>query len=100
MTSETFSCAGPGPAHIAAPDRGEVLTPPFRSEISIRSCTVCGQLYQYNAFEVNDWGPGGDSTNYTIIWTPLDPDEARLLRADLSYVPRAPMLNRTDSGWI
>lgn len=100
MPAEAFSCAGPGPTHRAMPDRGELLTEPWRSEVSIRSCTKCGQLYRYSATEINDWGPGGDRTDYTITWTPLAPDEAGRLRADLNYVPRAPVLQRTDTGWI
>jgi hypothetical protein len=100
MTADSFTCAGPGPAHPAAPDQGELLTEPWRSEISIRSCTVCGQMYRYSASELNDWGPGGDRTDYTTTWTPLHPTEADLLRADLNYIPRAPLLHRTDTGWI
>ena len=96
---QDWDCFGPGPGHKA---ELQWLASGYRSpstDISISRCQTCGLLYHVHRYELSDWSAGGDYSDETTIWTPLDPDEVGAAQQNSNYKPRSEKSHRHDTGW-
>ena len=94
-----WTCLGTGAEHDADIEEIERTLDTPRTKIAIHRCRTCGQLYRWTRFEVNDWSAGGDYSDETYIWRPLEPDEVEAVRQSANYSPRSDRFHRWDSGW-
>lgn len=101
MTGTTgWTCLGGDPAHQVERERVETLREGGgATSIFIERCRRCSCLYHHVEYEISDWGPTGDYSDVTYIWTPIEPDELAAARADTNYVPRSAASYRYDTGW-
>ena len=101
MTGTTgWTCLGGGPAHIVEREWVETIRDGGgATSVFIERCRRCFCLYRHSESEICDWGPTGDYSDITYIWTPIDPDELEAARADWNYLPRATASYRYDTGW-
>lgn len=94
-----WTCLGDGPEHAVERERLETLKTGGSTTLAIERCRRCSCLYLHSHYEISDWGPTGDYSDETFIWTPLAPDELDSARADFDYAPRAATCYRFDTGW-
>ena len=99
MSGKSWICLGEGARHAA--DTAEIERPHDngRTEIAIRRCRTCGQLYRWYRFEISDWSAGGDYGDETEVWQVLAADEMDAVRRDPNYRPRDGREHRFDTGW-
>ena len=94
-----WTCVGARPAHPADLETVETRYRSANSELAIRRCRTCGQLYRHSMRETHDWSNGNDYCDVTNIWTAIDADEVEAIREDANYEPRAGVSYRHDTGW-
>ena len=94
-----WTCLGGGPAHAVERQWLETLKTGGSTTLAIEQCRRCSCLYLFTHIEISDWGPSGDYSDETYIWTPIAADEIDAARADFNYAPRAATSCRYDTGW-
>jgi hypothetical protein len=101
MTGTTgWTCLGSGPAHVVEREPVETIRSGGGStSVFIERCRRCACLYRHVEIEVSDWGPSGDYSDITYIWTPIAAAELEAARADWNYSPRSTASYRYDTGW-
>ncbi|MDP8993563.1 MAG: hypothetical protein M3N07_01060 [Pseudomonadota bacterium] len=99
MNGPSWTCLGEGPAHPADLEEIEPILETGSTLIAVQRCRICGQLYRWLHYELNDWSGSGDYCAETTIWTVLEPDEVDSVRRDPNYSPRSGREHRHDTGW-
>ena len=96
---QDWDCLGPAPGHPADLEQVESLHRTGNTEIDIRRCRTCAQLYLVDRHESSDWSGGHDYYEVTTTWKVLGEDEVEAVRQQLNYQPRSDRSHRHSTGW-